>query len=290
MSRAVPVLADTLAEAAAVVLAMTGVRGCRSQQSSHVCRAQSLPWLPLTLHQCTQAQLDNQPRSGFYAWRVWAAQHLPQEQLQALLNTEAVMADDTQRAALLKQAKHVSMLQRAHHTSVACVCSSALFLQKSTHCTHRELSMRGAANCKLIHSLHTMLMVLLHTQELARLWDWQHRRAALGLSPDIPAAAASAADAAGGQQQQLSMTAATAVEDADADVVAVSKDEAVRHLDAAAATEEMSGMSSSSSSSSSSDEEASAASVHSTDNGALLPLLLLLLLPHLSLPLNCCFS
>jgi hypothetical protein len=50
-----------------------------------------------------------EPRSPFYLWRAWAAAALPLEQAQALVAMEAVMSDDTQRAALLKQAQHVSM-------------------------------------------------------------------------------------------------------------------------------------------------------------------------------------
>jgi hypothetical protein len=49
-----------------------------------------------------------EPRSPFYLWRAWAAAALPLEQAQTLVAMEAVMADDAARAALLKQAQHVS--------------------------------------------------------------------------------------------------------------------------------------------------------------------------------------
>jgi hypothetical protein len=40
-------------------------------------------------------------------------------------------------------------------------------------------------------------LLLVYPQELARLWDWQQRRAALGMSPDLPPVSAAAAVAAG---------------------------------------------------------------------------------------------
>lgn len=47
------------------------------------------------------------------------------------------------------------------------------------------------------------------SQELARLWDWQHRRAALGLAIDLPPGSSSSS----GMQQEAAAAAAAAVDD-----------------------------------------------------------------------------
>jgi hypothetical protein len=61
-------------------------------------------------------------------------------------------------------------------------------------------------------------------QELARLWDWQHRRAALGLSPDLPhssSSSSSMASAAAGAQADAAAKAAVAAAKAEAAQAAV---------------------------------------------------------------------
>ncbi|WIA18449.1 hypothetical protein OEZ85_009908 [Tetradesmus obliquus] len=135
-----------------------------------------------------------EPRSPFYAWRAWAAAALPLEQAQTLVAMEAVMADDSCRAVLLKQAQH----------------------------------------------------------ELARLWDWQHRRVALGLPPDLPHTSSSSSSA----MPDAAAAAAAAAEAAAARAAAAAEAEAAA---AAAAAELQEADLSGSSSSSGSDDELAAA-------------------------------
>lgn len=110
--------------------------------------------------------------------------------------------------------------------------------------------------------LGILTVALLCVQELARLWDWQHRRAALGLPPDLPGSSGSSSGSrassvsAAGADVEAAAAGAKAAEAAPA-VAAVTKAETEVAPTVAAAVDEASSSSNISSSSSSSDEEVS---------------------------------
>jgi hypothetical protein len=64
----------------------------------------------------------------------------------------------------------------------------------------------------------TLLLLLL--QELARLWDWQHRRAALGLTPDLPHSSSSTLPHAAAATADTGSAAAAAAAEVDAEAAA----------------------------------------------------------------------
>lgn len=154
-------------------------------------------------------------RSPLYSWRDWAAAALPRHDLEAYLATEQLMADDERRGGLVKQAQWVSLqwVER-HDTSPWASRGLQLLVSRCRGCCAQLLCMpqccgvlRGSfaqyaqtleVPLSCADSLYSAHDTNLGSQELARLWDWQKRRAKLGLPPDLPPDSTSAPSSSSG--------------------------------------------------------------------------------------------